>query len=232
MKRLIALIGDYYHAEGNIRQSLEAIFDDAKMQTGYSLTIVQVEQLLEELQSKTDCLILCKENRYDPTVSNPEVWMNSEVEKAIIQYVQDGGSIIAWHSGLANYGADSQFTKMLGGYFEYHPKNHEQVTYEISIKADVQTNGQTDGLTNQANSSAAFDELAKSFTIVDEHYFTNCFHNSTEVYLTSTSIDGKSTAGWRHPFGKGKVCCFTPAHRLEGLLATDVKKKKNQEKEK
>jgi hypothetical protein len=84
---------------------------------------------------------------------------------------------------------------MLRGSFDYHPPGLQEVTYR--------QNGTT-------------------FTLLDEHYFVHCDAVNTEVYLWSTGESGNSIAGWKHSFGKGKVCCFTPAHTKQGMLNENI----------
>lgn len=55
-------------------------------------------------------------------------------------------------------------------------------------------------------------------TLFDEHYFVEVDADQTEVFLYSLSGMDRQIAGWRHSFGKGKVCCFVPAHDRSGLL--------------
>jgi hypothetical protein len=62
----------------------------------------------------------------------------------------------------------------------------------------------------------------KAFSLSDEHYFVQCDDENTEVYLRSTGEAGDSIAGWKHSYGKGKVCCFTPAHTKEGMLDENI----------
>ena len=62
----------------------------------------------------------------------------------------------------------------------------------------------------------------KTFILADEHYFVTCDEANTEVYLRSTGVNGDSIAGWKHRYGKGKVCCLTPAHTKEGMVNENV----------
>ena len=61
-----------------------------------------------------------------------------------------------------------------------------------------------------------------TFSLSDEQYFVQCDEANTEVDLWSTGVDGDSIAGWKHSFGKGKVCCFTPAYTKDGMLNENV----------
>jgi type 1 glutamine amidotransferase len=197
MKQLYALLGDYYHPAEYIRPSLLQAVEHSALMQEVEIHYAEIEELQNVLRQKPDCVILFKEDRVNPNEADVRTWMSDEIASDISRYVSGGGSWLAWHSGLASYDKDGEFISMLRGYFEYHPKVHQVVFYK------------------QVNTGPS---TASGFDILDEHYFVNCDEANTEVYLLSESIDGKSIAGWRHRFGSGKVCCFTPAHRIEGLL--------------
>jgi type 1 glutamine amidotransferase len=197
MIRLAAVLGDYYHSSEWAKQSLEIAFSFGKadLQIDYCST----RQLPEILAKQPDAVIHFKENRVNPADENVETWMTEEVSSKITNYVENGGSWLAWHSGLASFPVDGAYIKMLKGYFLYHPQKHHLVHYKAF-----------------ADNSAL--PSATSFDIVDEHYFVHCDSENTNVFLFSESIDGQSAAGWCHSFGDGKVCCLTPAHNKDGLL--------------
>jgi hypothetical protein len=102
---------------------------------------------------------------------------------------------------MPGYSVKSGYIKMLRGYFDYHPPGRQEVTYMLK---------EGGGNGNHA------------FTLLDEQYFVRCDQENTEIDLWSTGEDGDSIAGWRHLYGKGKVCCYTPAHTREGMLNNNV----------
>ncbi|MFC0470417.1 ThuA domain-containing protein [Halalkalibacter kiskunsagensis] len=194
MKQLLAVCGDHYHPSEPIKEALTKALAHSALKQKYAIRYIEPSELVDALNDKPDCVILSKENRLNPTDDIVTSWMTIEIETAIANYVNEGGSWLAWHSGLASYQPGSPFTNMLRGYFEYHPEKHQQVTYNRK--------GSEDALT---------------FTILDEHYFVYCDVANTDVFLRSESIDGQSIAGWRHSYGNGRVSCYAPAHRREGL---------------
>jgi type 1 glutamine amidotransferase len=119
--------------------------------------------------------------------------MSPEIEATIVAYVEGGGRWLALHTGMAGYDKDGAYVKMLRGRFLHHPPMND-VTY---IRA-------SDG-----------EEV---MTLFDEHYFVEVDEAGTDVFLRSRSADGVSPAGWEHAFGRGRVCCLTPAHAREALL--------------
>lgn len=196
MKQIVAVVGDFYHrAEDSteaLNQALKSMIDSGEL----SLRYISVEQLHAALAEGPDAVVLFAEDRLSPQEDENARWMSQEVSASIASYVEAGGGWLAWHSGLASYDKAGSYVSMLQGYFLHHPELHQPVTY-----------------TRQDQSS---------FEIMDEHYFVACNEEQTEVFLRSDSVDGSSIAGWRHPYGDGRVCCLTPAHRLKGLLNPEL----------
>lgn len=197
MKKIIALLGDFYHKEELARESLTSALQERIASKELELHFVKdAVSLSAELKNAPDAVILFAENRLSPIEQPEATWMTAELSNQIVQYVENGGGWLSWHSGLASYPIDSGYTKMVRGYFLSHPAQHQEIVY-----------------------TAAGDEgLSDSFQFMDEHYFVHCDEDHTEVFIRSSSVDGESIAGWRHPYGAGKVSCLTPAHRMDGLL--------------
>mgnify|MGYP001481523383 CR=1 FL=1 len=199
MKRIVALLGDYYHDEAPARSALEAAFRAADLAAGAKLAFIGTDALPQALKEGAEAVVLFKENRLDPQAPAPGMWMDEALSDRIAAYVREGGAWLAWHSGLASYPAASRYVRMLRGYFLHHPPEHRVVRYEW------------DGPLRGENED-------RGFSFLDEHYFVQCDEKATEVFLRSRSDDGESVAGWRHGYGRGKVVCLTPAHHREGLL--------------
>lgn len=205
MKTILAVVGDYYHradwAEEALRKAAESI-------EGAALRFADAERLEAELAARPDAVVLFKEDRLNPQDPEPEVrrWMTLPVQERIVRYVEQGGSWVAWHSGLASYDPAGPYVRMLRGYFRYHPQEHQIVRY-IGVTGDKSGTG-----------AASLLAPAEPFEILDEHYFVECDEANTNVFLRSVSVDGESVAGWAHVYGEGKVCCLTPAHRREGMI--------------
>ncbi|WP_419955369.1 ThuA domain-containing protein [Neobacillus niacini] len=194
MIRVAALVGDYWHSGDDAKAGLEAAIKrlpDKEIYVQY-ITHEEVSQVLDE---QPDLFINAKMNVLNPKDEQKITWLSDEVDRKIERYVNEGGSVLAWHAGMAGYPSQSKYTKMLRGAFDYHPPGLQDVTY---IQND------------------------KTFSLSDEHYFVHCDVENTEVYLRSSGEAGDSIAGWQHSYGKGKVCCFTPAHTKEGLLNENI----------
>lgn len=197
-KTIVLIAGDEYHREDWLRESLAQSLAGSDETSGIRLSCGSVDDLESILQSRPDGIVLSKENRLNPKNAEVRTWMTPDREAAIADYVEAGGSWLAWHSGLASYVPQGNYVRILRGYFTHHPKQ-KAVTYRLEP-------------------NNRFDLTGEFELVPDEHYFTECLETDTHVFLRAYSEDGESAAGWCHSFGKGRVCCFTPAHREEGLL--------------
>ncbi|MDP5276517.1 ThuA domain-containing protein [Chengkuizengella axinellae] len=197
MNKFTILLGDFYHPAPNLQASLEKLYlNNSQIQ----LNFVNIEAINESLLNQTDLLIIGRENRINPKDKILQYWMDEQKANDITQFVQNGGSMLVCHSGLSSYEQNDQYIQLVKGYFKFHPKVQQIVNYH--------------------NNNQDHD----SFSFLDEHYFVSVDEQNTEIFLTSTSVDGESIAGWRHTYGKGKVCCITPAHHKEALLHHDMLK--------
>lgn len=202
-KKVTAVLGDFYHRKDIAIQSLEVVIDQLDEQI--DINYLSVNELTDNLKEDPDVVILFAENRLNPEDETVKTWMSKEVATKINEYVANGGSWFAWHSGLASYDNIKEYTYLVKGYFIHHPEDHQVVTYTTSGDANVV----------QPN---------LSFEFLDEHYFVHVEEDETNVFLRSSSVDGTSLAGWKHTYGDGKVMCLIPAHLEEGLLNSEFLK--------
>ncbi|KKI90455.1 hypothetical protein WQ54_21110 [Bacillus sp. SA1-12] len=201
MKKIVALLGDYWHEADAAQAGLEAALSRLPYNTEIRVQYLTHTDVSQALDEKPPLFINAKMNELNPKDKHVMTWLTDELDDKIVNYVKAGGSMLAWHAGLASYPSDSRYIQMLSGYFDYHPPGLQEVTY--SYKDKENTGEQT-------------------FLLSDEQYFVICDHAKTEIDLWSTGADGDSIGGWKHSYGKGKVCCFTPAHTKEGMLNKNV----------
>ncbi|WP_332631263.1 ThuA domain-containing protein [Halalkalibacter flavus] len=201
MIRIIALVGDYWHAGDDAKVGLEAAIDRMPNKKDVHLQYITHEEVSKALDEKPDLLVNAKMNQLNPKDEHVITWLTEELDQKLATYVKEGGSVLAWHAGMAGYKRESNYIQMLRGSFDYHPPGLQEVTY--MLKENEKSGGNT-------------------FLLTDEQYFVHCDVENTEVDLWSTGVDGDSIAGWKHFYEKGKVCCFTPAHTKEGMLNKKV----------
>ncbi|MDC3416994.1 ThuA domain-containing protein [Aquibacillus salsiterrae] len=201
MVKIVALLGDYWHPEAEARVGLEAAIDRLANKEEVNLAFITYEEVGRALEANPDLFINGKMDEINPRDEQVITWLTDELDKQLVNYVEAGGSVIAWHAGMASYQKDSSYIKMLRGSFDYHPPGLQEVTY--MLKKDEKSGPNT-------------------FVLSDEQYFVDCDQANTEVDLWSTGVDGDSIAGWKHSYGEGKVCCFTPAHTQAGMLNENI----------
>ncbi|MFP3126569.1 ThuA domain-containing protein [Ectobacillus funiculus] len=207
MKKIIAILGDHFHDESTLKQSLNKAVHRLKAEEEHiRVEYIKIEQLVAKLQERPDAVILSKANKLNPTERNVEYWMDENLAIQICQYVHQGGGWLVWHSGLSSYERLECYNSMVKGKFDFHPREHLIVTYQYNESSDMLWK-ETD-----------------SFQVTDEHYFVTCEEGETNVFLHATSPKGKTVAGWKHEYGKGRVICLTPSHTKEGLLNLEFSK--------
>ncbi len=188
MKKILTLLGDYYHNHDIFFKTLEEVL---KPFLDMKIIDSTVENFLNHIKENPSFVVIARENRLNPEDEDIKTWMDDYIEQEIVRYVEKGGVLLSWHSGLAGYSPDSSYIKLLRGYFKYHPEKQKEVRYY---------------------SKDLFLDKKIDFKIVDEQYFVECDEKNTNIFLISESIDGRSIAGWTHNFGKGRVICLTPCH--------------------
>lgn len=192
MKKILSILGDYYH---NHDLFLETLGEVLKSFSDMEIVDSNSEEFLNHIKEKPFLVIIAKENRLNPEDKDIKTWMDGNIEEEIVRYVEEGGILFSWHSGLASYSPNGPYIKLLRGYFKYHPEKQREVRY-------------------YSQNFFLGEEI--DFKIVDEQYFVECDEKNTNIFLISESIDGKSIGGWTHNLGRGRVICLTPAHK-EGL---------------
>ncbi|GIP58916.1 ThuA domain-containing protein [Paenibacillus woosongensis] len=198
MKRILVVVGDYYHDGELARQSWERVIEPFTSKAQAQVTYAGVGQLEQELVKSPDLVVLFAGNYLDPEAEQVRYWMTEQAAGQIEKYVAGGGAWLAWHSGLASYPEDGEYVRMLRGRFLMHPEP-SVVTYTPVAGTEL-------------------GDLGEAFSFLDEHYFVECKEEETNIFMRSSSKDGEAVAGWYHSYGSGRVGCITPAHLSDGLL--------------
>lgn len=197
MERVLAIVGDYYHPEEKIKETLELVLKNT-----YRIEYASTNNFSMLIREDPYLVIIGRENKLNPQDENSLTWMDNKIENLLIAYVSNGGKLLVLHSGLASYDVNGKYVRELTrGYFKYHPER-KMVKYYGRYpdnRGDIY------------------------FEIFDEHYFVEVDKEGTNIFLYSTSLDGESVAGWYHEYGKGKILCLTPAHN-EGLADGNLRK--------
>ncbi len=130
-----------------------------------------------------------------------------KLEQNLFEYVKNGGGLMVLHGGITMQNNTEEFGKMVGGSFDYHPKQQR-----ISVK-----------LVDASHPLVkAFDGVG--FEHVDEPYFFNNayfdYNFRPLLYMEANELKGKKAAvndnikyiAWIKPYGDGRVFYASPSH--------------------
>ncbi|MEZ4617980.1 MAG: ThuA domain-containing protein [Caldilineaceae bacterium] len=192
MQSVLVLCDDKWHPAATARTGLGALQRD-------EFTFDWIENAHEWSAARManyPLVILTKSNNVSATDTTQ--WMSEAVQQAFVDYVAQGGGLLAIHSGTAEYGEALTLRRLLGGVFIHHPK---QCPVTVTPKADHPlTAGST------------------AFAQKDEHYFMEMGEEPVDIFLTSHSEHGEQPAGWTRTEGGGRVCVLTPGHNVDVWL--------------
>jgi len=191
-----AIYGDFHHAAAPYAQALK------KAVKGESVKLTEEfypSEFNSAMLEACDLFVLCKEGVVPGSSDLSVRWMDSEDELAIEHFVQEGGTLFLWHSGLASYDAEGPIHTMYGGHFHGHPPQH---AFELV----------SEGVKDSPCPEAV------SLTMTDELYTMAVELDDSEIWLKGHSPkNGIQPVGWTKRYGKGKVICYTLAHERPNL---------------
>jgi type 1 glutamine amidotransferase len=142
-----------------------------------------------------------------------------ELEGNLLSYVKKGGGLMVLHGGVTFLNNSLDFSKLLGGSFDYHPAQQPiQVRVEDPGHPLVQ----------------AFP--AEGFNHVDEPYFYKNAYEELDfkplLYFNNAEIEkqkkgqelteGKTYVAWIRAEGKGKVMYISPSHNAQSFENPDL----------
>jgi len=189
MKTIDCFLGDYYHDKAPTYHAINRVVEGL---AGVTLRDRTLEQMQDTLDSNPTLLIIGLENRINPKDTVVDTWLTPELDKQLADYVASGGTLLALHSALANYPAESLYIRMLGGRLISHSDIYCEVRYVSSINWPLRN--------------------AVDFATEDEFCVIKIDAQATTVFMNSESKHGTQPAGWYHTFGRGRVMCLVPTH--------------------
>ena len=136
-------------------------------------------------------------------------WKTEEVQQAFVNYVENGGGLLAVHSGTVAGENTEALNRLIGCRFTFHP--------------------QACPVTVQPLKSHPVTEGVGMFCEIDEHYRINILVPDVDIIIASYSPPqgeadkyeedpANNTPAWICPAGyvrsqgKGRVCVLTPGH--------------------
>jgi hypothetical protein len=196
LPKLVALVGDAYHAPDLMKAALARVADALRL--GLEV-FTDPGALPWDALARYRGLVMAKENRVAPTGSTA-VWATPRHESAVADFAAAGGAVVALHNGLSSYDEAGAYFATVRGSFQFHPRAHPR--FLLRATADGHP------------AAAGF----RPFELTDEMYFVHVDSARTTKLLELFHPDyGSSCAAWAHEAGRGRVFCFTPGHTEEVL---------------
>ncbi len=133
-----------------------------------------------------------------------------ELEKNLLEFVKNGGGLMAFHGGIVMQNNSAEFSEMLGGSFDYHPP---QQKIELNVV--------------DKNHPLAKAFKGKPFVHIDEPYmFKNAYFKKNFrplLYMEFAKIqkmkhepiDKVAYVSWIKRYGKGRVFYVSPSHNAQ-----------------
>jgi len=196
--RALALIGDVYHGPVMMRDGLIT----ALVRENIPVTFIEDPAALNA-KSLADysLLIIARNGRYWPEgYGKPQTaWMSDAQQKAVWDFVNNGGGFLAVHNAHTMYPNGGLYYKLFGGDFGGHP-----APYRFTIRIENKSHPITAGV--------------EDYDIFDEQHMSKYDLDQEHLLLRSVAPDNKqAAAGWWNEFGKGRTRSLSPGHTPEPL---------------
>ena len=138
--------------------------------------------------------------------------LSAQYEKTLMDYVSKGGGLMILHGAITVQNNSKEFSKMVGGSFDYHPKQQEMHLKKVNPNHPL---------------VQAFK--GNGFTHVDEPYFFNNAYSDYNfrplLYIEADKLEGVKKevsdntiyVSWIKRHGKGRVFYTSPSHNAQSM---------------
>ncbi|HGJ64624.1 TPA: MBL fold metallo-hydrolase [bacterium] len=203
----LILIGDHYHPPFYIPPSLEPVFEKIGMPIYFTYDVTKLNK--ENLKGVRLLVILRDGMIWSQNDKDMEFWMTEEQEKAIADFVANGGGFLSLHNSTALKCLDEKQTTyrdVLGSSYNGHGPGDEKFDVKVVNKEHPITAGVND------------------YVAVDERH-TPIIH-ADDITLLTEAVNGdqKSVNGYTRFYGKGRICHLANGHNLEVLTNPEMQK--------
>jgi len=177
---------------------------------GFDFTVItDAKEFTPDMLMDYPVVLLTKNDHSSNEDHSP--WKTEAVQQAFVEYVENGGGLLAIHSGVCGGDATDKLDQLIGCRFTHHPRANP-VTVQPLIPHPI-----TEGV--------------GMYCEVDEHYHLKITADDVKVLIAAyappqgTPDQYESSPNENNPGGilpcclirtqgKGRVCAYTPGHRL------------------
>lgn len=202
----LVLIGDHYHPPAYIPPSLEPVFEKVGMPARF---VYDVTKLNARNLKNVRLLVILRDGMNWPEPGGERVfWMTEEQEKAIDEFVRNGGGFLALHNATALKCLDDRSTiyrDVLGSSYNGHGPGNEKFKVRV-VKDHPITAG------------------VEEYPAIDERHTPVIHADDITILLEAVSGDQTSVNGYVRNYGKGRICHLANGHNLEVLQNPQMQK--------
>ena len=196
--RALALIGDRYHSPVHIRDGIVPAF----LRENVSITFIENDKALTaQALQEFNLLVIFKDGMIWPNgFDQPHVkWMTEDQQKALWDFVHNGGSFLALHNSHGIYPPGGLYYKLFGGDYGGHP-----APATFTVRVEDKNHPITQGV--------------EDYEIFDEQHTSKYYLGSKHLLLRNMARDNTgAAAGWWRGLGQGRFVYLSPGHTPEGL---------------
>ncbi len=197
--RALALIADRFHEPAHIEAALAPVLERAGVDARFT---VDVRALTAENLKQVQLLVILRDGMLWPRGHDQPyvVWMAPEQERAVVDFVEAGGGLLALHNSMGLYPEGGPYLKLAGGTYQGHGPLERFRVRVVDSQHPV-----TRGVT--------------AYEVADEQHTPRPDAGAVHPILESRSDEGvTAAAGWVREVKKGRVCHLANGHTREALL--------------
>ncbi len=196
--RALALIGDRYHSPVYIRDNLAPAFVRENIPVAF---LENDQALTADALKNVRLLVILRDGMNWPNGYDQDhvKWMTDAQQKAIWDFVHQGGGFLALHNSHGIYPPDGLYYKLFGGDYGGHPP---PATFTVRIE----------------NKNHPVTEGVEDFEVFDEQHMSKYYLKREHLLLRSMSRgNDMAPAGWWREAGRGRFVYLAPGHTPEAL---------------
>lgn len=194
----LVLIGDRFHEPEHLEEGLRPALEAAGVVPHFTVDIAALNAVN---LAKVQLLVILRDGMLWPGgPSEPyKIWMTPEQEKAVVEYVEGGGSFLNLHNSMGLYPKDGPYLNLVGGRYIGHGPL-ERFRVEVVDKDHPVTQGVADWFAADEQHTPPYDD------------------KKARLLLRNRSDEGKTAAaGWAYEPGRGRLVHLASGHTREAL---------------
>ncbi len=197
----LVLIADRYHEPEHIEIGLRKVFKSTGVIPHFTF---DTRALSADDLARVQLLVILKDGMLWPDGiergKKYKIWMTPEQEKAVVDFVEQGGGFLNLHNSMGLYPENGPYLNLVGGrYIGHGPLERFRVMV--------------------VDREHPIAEGVEDFSVADEQHTPPYDEGKVHVFLRSRSDDGKreAAAGWAYKPGRGRLVHLAPGHTREAM---------------